>query len=311
MVGSLIDLIRDNLEGLYQRWSESPPRPDWRNLGFILLGAVLLLPLTLRLPMLGYDWHRLFYLGVLEPYPPWMVPLFQPFRLVPWRDSLALVNGISLLTVALLTACQAESVRWSGLGAALMALLTPPLWFMLWDGQIDGLILAGLLVLPWSVPLALLRPQILGWLLLTRRRWTLAMGAWLGLSFLLWGWWLGVALPQSVGSVVHPTAMGWATLGWPILLVGLWMLLRSGNNPWRLLAASMLASPYLQPYHMVLLLPSLGVVKGWRRWMLWGWVWVVGFVPGFLGWSRYLGLGFPLAVWILLRDEHGSDFCGS
>jgi hypothetical protein len=96
--------------------------------------------------------------------------------------------------------------------------------------------------------------------------------------------------------------MGWATLGWPIMFVGLWMLLNARGDSWRLLAAAFVASPYVQPYHMVMLLPTLGRVQGWKRWILWGWVWVVGLVPAFMGITRYLALGFPVAVWWFLRE---------
>jgi len=259
--------------------------------------------------MLGYDWHRLFYPGVLDQYPPWMGFIFEPFRLISWRGSLALVNSISIIGVAVITACQTKKVIWDGLHAALLALLTPPLWFLLWDGQIDGLVLISLLILPWSVPLALLRPQILGWVLLFRRRWAYSMVAWIGASFVFWGWWLDDSLRRSGGSISHPTAMGWAVLGWPILLLGLLMLLQSKGEPWRILAASMVAAPYLQPYHMVLLLPSLGLISGWKRWLLWGWAWVVGLVPAFMGVTRYLALGFPIAVWWLLRNDSHGEFC--
>jgi hypothetical protein len=119
--------------------------------GFVLLGGFILMPLVNQLPLLGFDWHRLFYAGFLDQYPPWMIPLFAPFRWIDWRWSLALSNSLSLVGIATLTAIQAPQVRWSGLGAAALALLSPPLWYMLWDGQIDGLIVVGMLVLSLTV----------------------------------------------------------------------------------------------------------------------------------------------------------------
>jgi hypothetical protein len=237
-----------------------------------------------------------------------MTYLFEPLRAVHWRWSLAFVNSLTLVGVATITACNSRKIMWNGLLAAALALLTPPLWYHLWAGQIDGLVLIGLVTLPWSIPLLLLRPQIVGWVLATRRRWTVGMAVWIAVSLLMWGWWPERTISQSTESVSHPTAMGWATLGWPILLPGLWMLANSRGDPLRALAAAMWASPYVQPYHMVLLLPALGRVSGWKLWVLWGWVWVVGIVPAFRGVTRYLALGFPLAVWWFLQDDTHDSF---
>ena len=257
-------------------WSRPAPSPQWRRVGMIVLGGLLLTPLFHRLPLLGYDWERLFYGGMLDQYPPWMIGLFAPFRLLPFRWSLALLSSLTVVAIAVVTASQAKRVRWEGLLAATLALLTPIVWYLLWDGQIDGLVLIGLQFLPWSMPLVLLRPQILGWFLLTRRRWTLWMVVCLLASFLIWGWWIGERLVLSQGSVTHPTAMGWATLGWPILLLGIGMLLTAGWNPWRVLAGAFVASLNIQPYHIIMLSPALGRIGGGRRWVLWGLMWAVG-----------------------------------
>jgi hypothetical protein len=195
-----------------------------------------------------------------------------------------------------------------GLFAALLALLSPPVWYLLWDGQIDGLVLLGLLFLPWSIPLVLLRPQIIGWVLITRKKWALWMVVWLAASFLIWGQWISQSFSLSAGSVAHPTAMGWNTLGWPVLLVGLWMILSSRGDPWRILAGAFLASPYVQPYHMTMLLPALGRVKGWQRLLLWLGVWVVGAVPGFMGITKYLALSLPIMIWLFLKEEIRDSF---
>ena len=297
--------LRQFGQTLWSAWLRPAPPPQWRNFFAILLGGVILTPLVNELPLIGFDWHRLFYLGFLDQYPPWMIPIFAPFRLMDWRWSLALVNSLSLVAVALITATQSSKIMWDGLIGAALALFTPTLWYMLWDGQIDGLVLLSFLVLPFSVPMALLRPQIAGWMLITRRRWTLATVGWVILSFLIWGNWLTELLDKARGSVIHPTALGWATLGWPILIIGLimWVEAFRDGDPWRLLAAGLLASPYFQPYHTVMLLPALGKLTGYRRLGVWLLAWVVGLVPGLLGITRYLALLFPIAVWWFLRQQ--------
>lgn len=285
-------------------WKNAKCSAHWRRLGLVILGGVLLTPLVYQLPLLGYDWYKQFYLGVLNMYPPWMIPLFQPFRWFHWRWSLAFLNSLTLVGVALITAWQTEDIRWSGFTAAFFALVNPPLWYLLWAGQIDGLVLIGFLALPWSMPIVLLRPQIVGWVMVARKKWLFGMALWLFMSVILWEWWIKHSFTLSAGSIAHPTAMGWATLGWPIFLIGILLFLISDGKFWQLLAAGFIASPYLQPYHMILLYPVLGRVNGWRRLVLWGWIWVVGVVPGFVGWTRYVALGFPLTAWLFLRDDN-------
>ena len=301
--------LSEKLREVYRWWRRPIPSTNWRQVGAIFLGGVLLAPLVYYLPLLGHDWLKVFYAGEIAMYPPWVGLIFSPFRLLPWRISLALINSLTLAGVAVITACQSKRVLWDGLQAAALALLTPSLWYLLWDGQIDGLILIGMLFLPWSIPIVLLRPQIIGWMLLSRRRWTIWAALWLGVSFVLWKNWFGVALLRSRGSILHPTAMGWATLGWPILLLGIGMLLTAGGNPWRILAGAFVASPYVQPYHIIMLLPALGRVGGWRRWVLWGLMWAVGSVPAFMGLTRYTGLVVAFAVWWYLRHDTQEAFC--
>ena len=288
---------------LLATWRGPASTADFKFAGLVILGSLLLTPLARQLPLLGFDWFRLFYAGNLDQYPPWMDPLFAPLRLLSADWSLALIASLTLVTVAAVTFRQSERGRLDSSVAVIMALLTPPLWYLLWDGQIDGLVLLAFFVLPWSTPIVLLRPQITAWLMLSRRTWTLAMVFWLVASLILWGPWIFNSLTLSQGSIAHPTSMGWATLGWPILLVGLAMLLTSRGNAWRVLAASFLASPYVQPYHFAMLLPALGRVYGWRRLVLWLTVWLVGAVPGFLGVSKYLALAFPILVWFFLRND--------
>jgi hypothetical protein len=60
--------------------------------------------------------------------------------------------------------------------------------------------------------------------------------------------------------------------------------------------------PYVFPYHFILLLPALGRVKFLRQEILWiiSWTLLTPFAFG-SEWS-WVGYGFPLAVWWLLRE---------
>jgi len=304
---TMLDNLRRKARSLVPQflasWQKPPPPPDLKLLVAVILGGLFLAPLVHCLPLLGYDWFMVFYPGQLAMYPPWMPLALAPLRFLPPRWSFAVVGGLTLATVAFTTYRQSSRGVLDGLFATLLALLSPPLWYLLWDGQIDGLVLLSFFLLPWSIPLVLLRPQITGWFLLSRRSWTLPMVAWLLASCLIWGPWLVRSYVLSQGSASHPTAIGWATTGWPVLVVGLAMWLTSKGHPWRVLAASILASPYVQPYHMTMLVPVLGRLHGWKRLAVWGSLWVVGLVPGLLGITKYLALILPALTWVLLRGD--------
>jgi hypothetical protein len=214
------------------------------------------------------------------------------------------MNSLMLMTVAVATAREARRFSLaSRLGAVAMATTAPTLLMLLWQGNVDGLVLLGLVALPPGVVLALIKPTIAGWALLARRQWTLwAIGFGL-VSLVIWGWWPGSLMHAFDGRFLHPMAMGWHNLGWPVALMGLILLAFTNADPMRLMAAGSFLAPYVMPNHYLLFLPALGRVSGWQRWVLWGWAWVVGLVPGFTGITRYLALGFPLAVWFLLKEK--------
>ena len=69
---------------------------------------------------------------------------------------------------------------------ALAILSLPALW-VLFMGNLDGLVLAGLLLLPWGVPLVLLNPQLASFSLLAKRSYIIAGIAWMLISFIIWG----------------------------------------------------------------------------------------------------------------------------
>jgi hypothetical protein len=264
--------------------------------GLAVLGGLGLWPLVNRLPMLGWDWAMTFQNNDGLVHPPYLHPTLAVLTWLPWRDSLGLLNSLTLITLAL-----AVWKHGGRFGTILFALLTPPLWMVLWDGQLDGLILLGIIS---EVPLLVfLKPNIGPWSLF--KHWgALALGAVFFLITLwLWSLWF-----LRLGNVAfgHPAAMGWGTLGWPILLVGLGMLLGAGPNPYRLMAAGCLISPYLMPYHFLLLTPALGAVRGYRQIMIFLSLWLTLLSLGLGGWFRWLGLLCPLSVYGCLH--HWPDY---
>jgi hypothetical protein len=192
--------------------------------------------------------------------------------------------------------------RSARLGAALLAVLSAPVWMLMWQGTIDGVVLLGFVLLPPGVLWMLLKPQIAVWGILARRNWVLSAIVCLAISLLIWGWWPQDMLTALSHLVGHPIAMGWQVLGLPVLLVGLVLLLCSDADPLRLMAAGSFLAPYLMSVHLVLLLPAIGRVNGLSRWVLWAASWLLILPPMFQTlWSKYLAMVFPLAVWWLLR----------
>jgi hypothetical protein len=175
-----------------------------------------------------------------------------------------------------------------------LALTTPPLWFLLWIGHPDGLALLGMVT--GLIPLALIKPQLTILPLLRTKPlafWTVLI---LVLSLLLWPFW-PVALRQA--TLTHEAAFGWVVTGWPIALVGVAMLAGAGSDPYRLMAAGFLISPYLMPYNLALLLPAIGISRGPKRILLWASTWLLVPGVGLGGQAKYLNLVFPIAAYCL------------
>lgn len=292
----------------------------------------MLAPLTYHPPTLGYDWLRCFrepgnHCGQV----PWVAGTTEFLAQGDWRSEMAVLNGLTIVTVAVATAREVGSTR-DRLLAAGMAILSPPVILLVWVGQIDALGVLGLLLMPWGIPLLLMKPQVLGWAMISRRRWMLITCVFLAASLLIWGWWPpGVVSPLGPSRTESPIDMGWAKAGWHILVLGLIMLMFTNRDPHRLLAVGAFLAPYLQPYHLAVLLPALGRARGWHRWLLWAAAWITGLataiwvyyfltVPNFNIWAwsgghepiimpiaLHLALILPLLTWWCLRRDQTSQ----
>ena len=118
-----------------------------------------------------------------------------------------------------------------------MALLTPPVFMILWEGNIDGFVLLGLVALPLGVPLVMLKPTIAGWAVLARRQWFLWSVGFGLITLIVWRLWPLEMIGIFTTDYLHPMAMGWHNLGWPIAVIGIAMLLFTNADPIRLMAA--------------------------------------------------------------------------
>ncbi|MEA3352176.1 MAG: hypothetical protein U9Q82_16350 [Chloroflexota bacterium] len=296
--------MNSHLMDFSKAWKRTRP-VNWQLPAACLLGGLALWPLVARLPVVGWDWFYWFYPRRIDFYPPWTEVVLGPLLALPWRTGLSLLNGIMLMTVAVGAASEDRSgTRHSILTAAGLAVVTPPVFMALWLGNVEGLVLLGIITFPPGVVLALMKPHLTGWAVLARRQWILWAVGFGVLSVLVWGWWPAQMVADFGRLTDNPMAIGWYNLGWPVAVLGGILLLFSTADPYRLMAAGFLLTPYLMPNHMLLLLPVLGRVSGWRRAVLWLFCWVSGVAAGIEeGALRYLVLSFPLAVWWFLRKD--------
>jgi hypothetical protein len=309
-----MDLMKRWWNDWFRQWAQ-PEAWDWRAALAIMLGSLLLWPLTNLLPMLGYDWYIYFWQHDFRQYPQWIEWSLAPLLALPWRTGLAWLNAILLMSVAVAAAREVyrratritAAVRVDALLAALMALLTIPVLVLLWVGNIDGLALMGLLVMPVGIFWITLKPHLGLWAVLSRRSWTIWAIIFCGVMLLLFPGW-PFRLVASLGDrLQHTSAFGWASLGVWMIPIGIVLLVKSPADPVMLIAAGCFLSPFLMPQHFVLLAPAYGRVSGLSRLLLWvvSWLLIIPLaVPGVWGGLiKALALFYPLLVWFLLRKS--------
>lgn len=190
--------------------------------------------------------------GIQDPHyyanPPHMVALLVPITGLPFRLSYALLLALTLTLATILVE------RWCEEAVSLKTLLTifsPPMFYILLHGQIDVLVLAGVLLPPsWWALVALTKPQIvMGLALGIPRRYWLKAGLMVGgvflLSLLLLGNWIVDWLTYGSTLAAYPHNL-WQGL-WPFQVpLGLFFLLQGiRDHDEKLLIA---ASPFLVPY---------------------------------------------------------------
>ncbi len=268
-------------------------------LGLIVLGGIVLLPLMSKLPILGWDWYFFFNAYHPEdnvysnnsPFLPYTKYVIELLTWMNWRTSLALLGGLTFTAIALGT--WRNGGRY---GSILLALSTPLPLFLMWVGHPDGLALIGLLT--GFVPLALIKPQITFWAFLRNKATIFWLIVCVIATILIWPHWLSIVFGNRWD---HPAAIGWRALGWPLIIFGLILILGAGNDPWRLMTAGCFITPDLMPYHLVVLLPALGRVKGRMKVGVWFSAWLVVLGLGLAGNYRFFNLIFPLSIYLSLQ----------
>lgn len=222
--------------------------------------------------------------GIQDPHyyanPPHMAALVTPLTLLPSRLVYAGVLALTLtLTMPLVARwCPTDTVL-----KTLAVIFSPPMFYILLHGQIDILVLAGVLLPPscWGL-VAATKPQLVIGLVagIPRRHWVkagLIIGGVFALSLLLLGNWVTDWLTYGSQIADYPHNL-WRGL-WPFQMpCGLFFFLQGmKRHDERLL---IVASPFLAPYAALssfvgVWIVALGCLDRWQAViLLMGW-WVV------------------------------------
>jgi len=264
--------------------------------GLVVIGAAL----AGLLPGDAFDWRVFFGQGNIPAhYPPWT-------GLVVSVLTYPLVVGITLASFGIAALLRARSPLHSAL-----AFLNLPLFWTIFLGQLDGLVLLGTLALPWLLPLALLKPQVAGWVLFARPRLLPLALLFVLLTFLVWGPWPVDILTYARDPGDWPQDIaGWG--GIALLCAFVLTGTPSSNDPdWWMLAGACI-TPVLIPYNLLPLMPVIArLPAGWAvaaavtSWLPllanwvgdWGWQ---------LGWVSLAAIGLGLRSLGRENREHGS-----
>jgi hypothetical protein len=216
----------------------------------------------------GFDWKAYFSRGLL--YPIWTPWTLDVVHFVNWP----ILIGITGLAIVYRTRKYSSSVL-----PVLLAIFSLPTMWVIYMGNLDGLVLVGLILLPIGAPLALMKPQIAAFALLAKKNSIIAGIIWGVVSLLIWGWW-----PLNFLKVLTPAwKVEWiqdiSIFPWGILLALPLMWFSRGDED-LLMAAGSLATPHLFPYHFILLTPALARMK--RPWMIA--TWLITWTPLLANW---------------------------
>ena len=156
-----------------------------------------------------------------------------------------------------------------------------------------------LLLLPWALPIALLKPQLTAFALLSKRSWWLAGAAWIGLSILIWGFWPPNLIARLAPEIKAVQPQDVSLFPWS-LIVAVPMLWLARGDVEMLMAAGALAVPTVHPYQYIVLMPALARMSlPWRLLC-----WISSFLPltaNYFGPHFWLtGNIFPVLVWLSL-----------
>lgn len=276
-----------------------------RTLTTRILPAVLLfvvcVVLFALLPVGGsafYDW-RLFFdnpATIPDYYPPWTA-------MVSWLP-LPVVLALTVTAFFVAARQQARSV----VSAACVALCLPLFW-TLFLGQIDGLALWGVILLPYAVPLALMKPHLAAFALLARKQWVIAGALFILATIAIWGPWPLKLWTCNTDPAQWPQDIALGLWGLPIFALLVWQMPR--DDPYWWMLAGAFVTPRLIPYNLLPLYPAAArlpwpwaLAVALTSWLPFAANWV-GDWGWYLGWVSVVLLGVGMWVNRSWKRERG------
>ena len=245
--------------------------------------------------MIGFDWIHFWSKSYIPSYyPPWTA-WFLP--LTGWN----ILIGISISGFAVLVA-----IRSSHLTSSILSFFCLPFFWVLLTGQIDGLATSGLVGLPLTIPLALIKPQLLVFALFSKRSYFIFVIVFLFITFTIFGFWPNSIMSMGSYQLLNRAEQNIGLGGWWTLLalVGLWF---SRGDMDMMMLSGAVAVPYLIPYHLFPTVPAVSRLRPWAALVaaLTSWLPLSANWIGPAGW--WLGWIYVAWVWGNLAVERYAD----
>jgi hypothetical protein len=222
--------------------------PLYINLLIFAIMTGLYYALARMIPCNGFfcwDWVYIFSVGKTGPfYPPWTGPILSIL-------TYPILVGLPMAALSVAAFLRARSP----FSLVCVFFCLPVLW-TIFLGQLEGLVLLGLLGLPWLAPLALMKPQVSVFAFLAKKSSLIILIAVLLVSFLIWGFWpirmLSVNQYYAEGRYVQDISLGlWG------LLPALGMLWFSRGDVDMLMLAGSVTTLHLIPYNLMPVVPAV------------------------------------------------------
>jgi hypothetical protein len=208
-------------------------------------------------------------------------------RLMTWP----LLCGLGLAAVSLAAFKRARHPV-----SLVMTLLSLPVLWTLFLGQLEGLVVLGLLALPWLTPLALMKPQVSVFAFGARRSYLIGFFVVLLISLAIWGFW-----PAQMFAVNSFYAEGRypqdISIGWWGALIALPLFWFSRGDMDMLMLAGAFMTPHLIPYNLMPVAPALARLRPGMAVLAWFCSWLP-FSANWLGpWGWWLGWLYVALLW--------------
>ena len=276
MLQKITNVIESHARNFFHFRFKPDMLAQWVKPALIVLVTFILLYIAGHFVPAGFDWVMHFEKGIVPPiWTPWTRVVI---KFLNWP----MVFAITLLAIGL--RCFHNQRNPVPIFFAIVSL--PTLW-VLFIGNLDGIVLLGLLCLPWGAPLVLMKPQVSAFALLANKKSFIAGTVWVLLSLLIWGLW-----PLNFFMVLDPSwKVEWtqdiSLFPWG-LLIAIPLMWFSRKDEDLLMAAGTFATPHLFPYHFIMLMPSLARMK-------WPWMlstWIISWTPLLANWLGPIGWHF-------------------